>query len=155
MKSNQQKIYARVSALFFMSILVGFDLLAELFCGRFPLFMYLIAGAFGALVGMKLAGWLAAEGLFRKMLRHIAIVGCVMGLLGAALLSTVQQPWTSHCAFRYCGRTLGLSLVQSPFPVATPSCRDLHMCANEYPSFSETQLRDFDELIESSGCEPP
>ena len=113
--------------------------------------MYLIAGAFGALVGMTLA----ADGLFRKILRGVATAGCVMGLLGAVLLSTVQQPWTSHCAFRYCGRTLGLSLVQSPFPVATPSCRDLHMCANEYVPFSESQWRDFYELIKSSGCEPP
>ena len=154
MSSKQQKIYGRVTALFFMSIVMGFDLFFELFCARMPLAVYLIAAGLGALVGVQFAGWLAGEGGFRKALRGLAMVGCVMGLLGATLLSTVQPMWSSHCGFRYCGRTLGLSLGRSPFPVGTPSCRDLHMCANEY-RFTDAEREDFYELIESSGCPAP
>ena len=137
-----------------MSILMGFDLFFELFCARFPLLFYLIAGAVGALVGKKLSGWLAGEGGFKKALRGLAIAGCVMGLLGAGVLSMAPPMWHSKCGFRYCGRALGVSLFRSPFPVGSPSCRDLHMCVNEYP-FTPTEMNQMDDMIERNSCAPP
>ena len=154
MAPNQRKLYSRVSALFAMSLVMGWDLLLELFCARLPLLLYLVAGGLGGWIGWKCAVWLAGDGGGRKLLRAFAILVCVMGLLGAGVLSYVQPRWSSHCGFRYCGRALGVGLWHSPFPVGTPSCRDLHMCANEH-IFTEMERDDLYELIAENGCEPP
>ena len=98
-------------------------------------------------------GWLSGEKRLARSVRFLAILGCGVGLLGAALLSFVAPPWNAHCAFAYCGRALGVGLYQSPFPVGTPSCRDLHMCGNEYV-LSKSQLHALVELMEDRGCEP-
>ncbi len=154
MKSRQQQIYGLVCSLFFMSLVMGCDLFFELFCARIPLVLYLVTGALGAVFGVKFSGWLSVGGWGRKALRALAILGCGMGLLGAGALTFFQPPWGAHCGFRYCGRVMGLGLFQSPFPVGTPSCRDLHMCANEFP-FTERARRDFYDLISTRGCEMP
>ncbi len=154
MEFTQKNIYGAGCSLFFMSLVMGCDLLLELLCARLPLLLYLVAGALGAVVGTKCAGWLAAGAWGRRALRGLAIVAGVMGLLGAATLTLMQPPWSSHCGFRYCGRALGPALSRSPFPVGTPSCRDLHMCANEYP-FDQREGRILDHLIRTRGCEPP
>ncbi|MDP6932905.1 MAG: hypothetical protein QGG40_08300, partial [Myxococcota bacterium] len=124
--SRQRTIHGRVGALFFMSLVMGFDLLFELLCVRLALLFYLLAAALGWLVGRKLSGWLSGAGGLRKALRGLVFTGCVLGLMGAVLLTFVPPLWTSHCGFRYCGRALGVGLTRSPFPVGTPSCRDLH-----------------------------
>ena len=87
-------------------------------------------------------------------IRAIAVVGAGVMLLGTATLTFLPPAWSSHCGFRYCGRALGPSLFRSPFPVGTPSCQNLHMCANEYP-LTQGEMRELMELMSSRGCEPP
>ena len=147
--------YRRVSAGFFVSLFVLWDVFLELFCGRVTLFSYLFVGFFGAWFGAKYVDWLSGGAWGRRLLRGFAVFICVLGLLGATALTLMEPRWGIRCAHKYCGRAMGVSLFESPFPVGSPSCRDLHMCGNEHHSATTPSVRQrFDELLDEKGCEP-
>ena len=150
----EHKKVARVSALFFMSMLVGCDVLLEVFCARFPLMFYVVAALIGYWVGTKMAAWITGEGGGKKILRILVTIVCIGGLFGTIALSTLTPLWGSKCGWRYCARALGPSPMRSPFPVGTPSCGNLHMCANEFP-YTPAERPYFDALIERHDCPPP
>jgi len=138
-----------------MSLVVLWDLVLELMCRRISILSYLLVGLFGAWFGAKFVGWLSGVGWGRKLLRGFAVFICVLGLMGAATLTFMEPRWSTRCGHRYCGRAMGLSLFESPFPAGSPSCRDLHMCGNEYWYASDPAVRhDIDEMLREQGCEP-
>ena len=137
-----------------MSPLMAADLVLELLCVRFPLVMYLLLGAVGAAVGRALVGRLVGGGGLKKALRGVAVLGAAGTILGAAILTVAPPMWRGKCGFRYCGRALGPGLFRSPFPVGTPPCQTLHMCANEY-QFGPGEYRSLTTMMERLGCEPP
>ena len=157
MSNQQNKIlnrYALVGAGFFMSGLVGLDLIGELLCIRFPLLFYLILGAVGMVIGNKARGWLQSRMRLKKLLKIIAITGCLAGLTGAGVLSFYGANWETKCSWRYCGRALGVGLTKSPFPVGTPTCRVLHLCVNEY-NMSPSESAKLYRLIKEGECPAP
>jgi len=118
-------------------------------------FTYLLVGLFGAWFGKRFVDWLSGGGWGRRLLRGGAILVCVLGLLGAGLLTVMEPRWGIRCAHSYCGRAMGISLFESPFPAGSPSCRDLHMCGNEYKNAHEPSVRSaLDEMLHERGCEP-
>ena len=152
---DETKFYRRASAWFFISLFILLDVLLELVCGRIMLFTYLLVGLFGAWFGKKFTDWLSGAGWGRRLLRGFAVLICVLGLLGAATLTFVEPRWSAHCAHSYCGRAMGPSLFESPFPAGSPSCRALHMCGNEYHHASTPSVRsEIDEMLRERGCEP-
>ena len=157
MTNQQHKIlnrYALVGAGFFMSALVGLDVIGELLCIRFPLLFYLILGAMGMLTGNKSRGWLQHRHRLKTFLKIITITGCLAGITGAGALSFYGANWETKCSFRYCGRALGIGLLKSPFPVGSPSCRMIHLCANEYP-MNATENAQLKQLVTETGCPEP
>lgn len=153
---RSQWLYAVGVAMVLPSLLVGLDLGLSFQCARVPLSGYLGAGAIGAVVGPFLGRKLHGDGPLRRPLRALVGVAVGLGLLGAAGMTSGFLPprWDSHCAWRYCGRALGPGLGRSPFPVGTPSCGSLHMCANEYP-YSDDEYRRLLDLTRERGCTPP
>jgi len=157
MSNQQNKIlnrYALVGAGFFISGLVGVDIIGELLCIRFPLLFYLILGAVGMVIGNKAQVWLLNRVRLKKLLQIFALMGCLAGFTGVGVLSFYGANWETKCSFRYCGRALGMGLLKSPFPVGPPSCRMIHLCANEY-SMNATERAQLKQLITETGCPPP
>lgn len=147
-----------VSAGLLMSGLACLDVLLTVFCARFPLLFYLLAGAIGAGIGTlirrKGRGWLDSHPTVKKSLKGLALTGCFFGLLSAGFLTFSPTNWQTKCSWRHCGRALSFSLLDTPYPVGTPSCRALHMCANEYP-LNPAQHAELDRLIKLQGCPEP
>lgn len=141
-----------------MSGLACLDVLLTVFCGRLPLLFYLLAGAIGvaigALIRRKSKDWLAAHPILKKSLKGLALTGCFLGLLSAGFLTFSPTNWQTKCSFRHCGRALGFSLLDTPYPVGTPGCRALHMCVNEYP-LNPAQSAELYRLIKLQGCHEP
>jgi len=152
---KQTTFYRRASAWFFISLFILWDVFLELVCARIMVFTYLLVGLFGAWFGAKFVDWLSGGGWGRKLLRGFSVVICVLGLLGAATLTFIEPRWGIRCAHNYCGRAMGVSLFESPFPAGSPSCRDLHMCGNEYKDALDSSVRStLDEMLREQGCEP-
>ena len=147
--------YALVGAGFLVSVLACLDLLLVVVCAGFPLLFYLVAAGLGALVGVKLKTWLVGHGALKKVLKGVGVTFCFLGLLSAAALTLKKPNWDTRCSFRLCGKALsGFSLFERPYPVGTPSCRGLWLCANEY-RMSPAQRAELDRLIEVQGCPLP
>lgn len=147
--------YRRASAWFFVSLVLMWDVLMELVCRRFSLAFYILVAFFGAWFGAKFVDWLSSGGWGRKLLRGCVLLVCILGVLSALALTFIGPNWNMRCAHNYCGRAMGFSLFESPFPAGSPSCRDLHMCGNEYHSATTPSVRSaFDEMLAERGCEP-
>ena len=157
MSSEEVKIlnrYSLVSAGFFMSSLACLDGVGELLCIRFPLLFYLILGALGIGIGNKARGWLQNRKRLKAFLKVIALTGCFFGFVSAAGLTVMGPNWDTKCSWRYCGRALGFGLLKSPFPVGAPSCRVIHLCANEY-QMSPSESAELYRLVKEQGCPEP
>ena len=147
--------YNLIGAGFFVSGLACLDLLLVVFCAGFPLLFYLVAGAVGFLVGGKSRTSLVGHGALKKLFKGVALTGCFLGLLSAGTLTLRKPNWNTKCSFRYCGKALsGFSLSQTPYPVGTPNCRGLWLCANE-AQMNTAQKAELDRLIEVQGCPIP
>jgi hypothetical protein len=138
----------------FMSFFVATDLFLNFFCSFWPVLFYLGAAALGV--------W-QAETLYRRFsfktagatfVRRLGIALAVFSAVGLVILFTTPVNWHSKCAWRHCGRALGVGLLESPFPVGAPTCGAWHKCANE----SQLSQYDYDELVsrmEAQGCAAP
>ena len=146
--------YALVGAGFFMSGLACLDMVGEILCSRFPLLFYLILGAIGMGIGNKARSWLQPRKRLKTFVQIVAIMGCLGGISSAAILSFYGANWDTKCSWRYCGRALGVGLFVSPFPVGEPSCRMIHLCANEY-RMSPSESAELDRLVKETGCPAP
>ena len=139
------------------SIVAGGDVFFDLFCLRFPLFIYLTAALIGAAGGRGIAAWTRSRPNLQRPVQFLALGLCVLGVMSASYVALSPPNWSSKCAFRYCGRGLsGLSLGQSPYPVGFLDCGNLHLCANEY-RLSPAQRQTLYERIEALGehCDGP
>ena len=143
--------YVLLTTMFCLSLPACLDVFLSFVCVRFPLPFYLAAGASGVFLGVKIKDWLSAGGLFRAVVQIVAIMVCFMGFLCAGVLSASAPNWHTKCSWSYCGEALSFSLLHSPFPVGTPDCSALHMCANEarLNTSQDTELR---RLIKVQGC---
>ena len=146
--------YVLLSTVSLTSVLPCLDLLLTFLCGRLPFVFYLFAAASGAVIGVKLMPWLSTPGRIQNAVHVIALTVCLSGLLSALLLTVSSPDWSQKCAWRNCGEMLGFHWLNSPYPMVTPDCSALHMCANEYP-LSAAQNVELLRLIEEEGCEPP
>ena len=143
-----------VAAGAFISPLVAADLFFNFFCSLLPLFIYLFVGCYGALRGARLHARFAKRTRLATFVRRLGISLAIFSLLGALTLFVIPTDWNTKCAWRYCGRALGLSLTRSPFPVGKPSCAAWHRCANEYP-YSRTESRLLFQRMDKQGCAAP
>ena len=146
--------YAMVCAGFFMSGLACLDGVGELLCIRFPLLFYVVLGAIGIGIGNKARSWLQNRRRLKTFFKVVGLTGCFLGFVSAAGLTLYGANWDTKCSWRYCGRALGVGLTKSPFPVGTPSCRVIHLCANEY-NMSSSESAELNRLIEETGCPEP
>ena len=142
------------SAAAITSVLVATHLVLSLLCSGWPLIFYAVAGGMGALCGPWLHGRSSGDGWGSKLVRRSGAGLAVFSAIGLELLIAMPVNWQSKCAWRHCGRALGPSLWQSPFPVGTPTCGGWHTCANEYP-YSPTEYRRVFAIIEREGCPAP
>ena len=143
-----------VSAGVFISWLVATDLFLNFFCASWPLVVYLAFGALGAWRGASLYRRLSGDTPVKTLLRRGAAALAVCSVVGLAVLSATPVRWDTKCSWRYCGRALGVGLLESPFPVGTPSCRGWSTCVNEYPYSAETYGEVLD-LLRAQGCPEP
>ena len=138
----------------FVSGLVATSFFLSLVCSGWPLVMYFFFGGVGALLGPRLHRRGAGEGLVATILRRGASGLAVFSAVGLIMLCFMPVNWDTKCAWRYCGRALGVGLLESPFPVGTPSCRGWSMCVNEYP-YSDIQYRRALSQIRRQDCPEP
>ena len=146
--------YALVGAGFFMSGLACLDGVGELLCVRFPFLFYLVLGAIGFGVGKKTRRLLQHRVRLKTFFKVVAFVVCLGGISSAAMLSFYGADWGTKCSWRYCGRALGIGFLKSPFPVGSPSCSMIHLCANEY-RMSPSESAELKRLVKETGCPAP
>ena len=137
-----------------MSALVGTNLLLSLFCGSWPLLFYLVLGGLGAWAGERLHHRVSGDTTLATIARRFAVSLALFSAVGLTVLFAMPVSWDTKCSWRYCSRALGPGLLESPFPVGTPSCRAWSMCVNEYP-YSPSQYRDVLGRIKRQGCPAP
>jgi len=138
----------------FVSMLVATDLLLSLFCSSWPLVVYLGVGALGSWAGGRLHRRFSADTTGATLVRRIGVGLALFSAMGLVVLFAMPVNWQTKCSWRYCGRALGPGILESPFPVGTPSCRAWSMCVNEYP-YSPSQYRDVSGRIKRQGCPAP
>jgi hypothetical protein len=143
-----------VSAGAFMSLLVATDLLFSLFCSSWSLLFYLAVAGSGAWKGERLHRRFSADTTRATFVRRFGVVLALFSALGLVVLLAMPVHWDSKCAWRYCGRAMGPGLLESPFPVGTPSCGAWMKCANEF-QYSPKGYRDLLERMEEQGCPAP
>lgn len=80
--------------------------------------------------------------------RLLALAALLIGGAGAATMLTLQPRWDSKIGWRACRLVAGPWHLRSPYPVATPACGILAMCANE-------SAHDVSRLIRAKGCPAP
>lgn len=115
---------------------------------RLPLFGYGVSMLLGSLVAGR---WLPV--FPARSLRGL-LLGLMIAISGLSVHLWNRQPaWSSHDAFRHCGRITGMSLWETPFPIH-PSCSQLLMCINEYP-YSRDEYRAVLHLSMTEGCPAP
>ncbi len=146
--------FRRLSAATMACGVVSLDLLLELLCLRFPLLFYLFAAGCGYAFGGPLSRWSVNFKWFAWLLQWTARRTILVGTLGAVGLTLYTPPWESKCGWRYCGRVLGPSLFQSPFPAPDLGCRTLNRCANEF-QYSKAKYAQLCDFMEERGCAPP
>ena len=138
----------------FLSFIVAFDLLLSLLCSGLPLIMYLLVGGFGAWIGPKLREWFSKRTGVSKFLRVLVPTLACASAIGILVLLILPVHWNGKCAYRYCGRALGMGLMTSPYPVGEPSCRGWSICINEY-SFKPGEREDALERLRKQGGPEP
>ena len=138
----------------FLSGLVVTDLFQSLFCSSWPLVFYLGVWGIGAWMGEGLHRRFSAQTRGATIIRRGAIGMALLSALGLMVLFVMPVRWDSKCAWRYCGRALGPGLLESPFPVGTPSCRGWSLCVNEYP-YSRSDQAEVLRRIREQGCPEP
>ena len=143
-----------VAAGAFVSGLVATDLFLNFFCSFWPLLFYLAAAGLGAWKAEKLERRFSGDTAGATFVRRLGIGLALFSALGLVTLSVMPVNWHSKCAWRYCGRAMGLGLLKSPFPVGTPTCGAWSKCANEY-RFSPEEYRELLRRIEKQGCPAP
>ena len=143
-----------ISAGAFLSVLVATNLFLTLFCGSWPLLFYLLAGALGAWAGPFLHRRFTSRPQLAKIVRAIGIGLAAFSALGLAVLFLLPVNWDAKCAFAHCGRALGPGLMESPFPVGTPTCKGWSICVNEY-QYSNEDYADVLKRMKKQGCPEP
>ncbi len=134
----------------FVSGLVATDLLMRLFCGGWPMVLYLALGGAGAWAGPRLHRRFLDSGIVSRGVKGLSLLSAV----GMVVLFVMPVNWDTKCAWRYCDRALGVGLFKSPFPVGAPTCTGWNRCVNEYP-FSEGEYRKALGQIRRQGCPAP
>jgi len=138
----------------FISGLVATNLFLYLFCSSWPLVIYLAVGGVGAWKAERLHERFSAQTTGATIIRRGAICLAIFSAVGLIALFAMPTNWDTKCSWRYCSRALGPGLLDSPFPVGTPSCRGWSTCVNEY-SYSPAQYRRVLRRIEKQGCPAP
>ena len=140
-----------VSLSFFTTI----DLLTSIFCGRFPLILYLIVGLLGYLAGRRAIRKQRNGHVYNRTKRFLAMTVLLVGMGSAIQLSTDHPTNHSKCAWRTCNRLAGPGLFVSPFPASPPYCSLLHLCINE-ASLNAEESAFINQLIEEDqSCYKP
>ena len=138
----------------FLSGLVATDIALKLFCGSWPLVMYLVVGGVGAWSGKHLQHRFSGQTLGATVIRRGAIGLAALSAVGMMLLFAMPVRWDTKCSWKYCGRALNPGLLVSPFPVGTPSCSGWSKCVNEYP-YSQSEYRRAVQQLSEQGCPAP
>jgi hypothetical protein len=146
--------YRAVSAGACLSVLVGLDLFLNLFCAGFPLIVYLVVAALGAWLGGALYHPLSRDSGGAQFMRWLGATLAFFSMCGIILQFAWPVNWETKCSWRYCGRAMGPSFLESPFPVGTPSCSAWHKCANEYP-FTPAEYNRALERMKRQDCAAP
>ena len=146
--------YRAVASGAFLSGIVGIDLLLNFVCAGLPLVIYLAVAASGAWCGGALYGWLASDSRGPRFVRWLAKALAIFSLCGIVVQIAWPVNWETKCSWRYCGRAMGPTLLESPFPVGTPHCSAWHKCANEYP-FTPVDYNRALERMKEQGCAAP
>ena len=150
-----QKVWNRIQwAGAFVFVLVASEFFLSLFCSHWPLIVYFIIGGIGALLSPWLERLSLKDTLWARGLRTGKLILALGSLIGAAALLTMPVFWDGKCAWRYCGRALGMGLMTSPYPVGEPSCRGWSVCMNEYP-FAPGEREEALERLRTQGCPEP
>ena len=143
-----------VSAGAFVSVLVATDLFLNFFCSFWPLVVYLAFAGLGAWMGERLHRRFSAATAGARFGRRLGIGLAVFSAVGLVVLFALPVNWHTRCAWRYCGRALGPGLLESPFPVGTPSCGAWSKCVNEY-QYARPEYREVLRRMEAQGCPAP
>lgn len=110
-----------------------------------------VLGAFLPIVfylgGMGLFGLIA---VFKpgSTWRWTAVLMLVVGVICGARMLTLDPPWESKIGWQSCRLVAGPWHLRSPYPVATPDCGILSMCANE-------SRYDMTRLMKARRCPAP
>ena len=146
--------FRTVSAGAFLSGIIALDLFLSLFCSGFPLIIYLVVGGLGFWFGGAFHERLSRPSRGAKFFRKLGVVLAVFSVAGVLLQFALPVNWSTKCSWRYCGRVMGPSLFESPFPVGTPSCSAWHKCANEH-QFSGNEYSRLLQRMERQECAAP
>ena len=130
------------------------DYLSKVLCGSLPLFVYLFAACCGVWVSKRKFDHLSEEERSSSWKWRCTLLFALISCLGVLGLAVMPTEWDSKCAWRNCGRALGVSLFQSPFSVAPVTCRGWSVCINEYP-YNAAEQAEVRIRIDESGCPPP
>ena len=133
---------------------VFLDYLAKVLCGSLPLFVYLVAVFWGAWFTRRMFDHLSTQERSSSLKWRVTLLLALLSFLGGLGLAIMPSEWVAKCAWRNCGRVLGVSLFESPFPVEPVTCRGWSVCINEYP-YSDAEYREVLSRIDESGCPPP
>lgn len=117
----------------------GFTELAPLITSFIPISIYL--------GGMLLFGIVAAVKPGRGW-HWLATLMLVVGVVSGSRMLTLEPRWDSKIGWRACRLIAGPFHLRSPYPVGTPGCGILSMCANE-------TRYDMMPLIKARGCPAP
>ena len=153
--SADRRIKLGQTCLFILAV-VFIDALTSVFCGRFPTVVYIVAGAVGYHRGRRLVAKMRAGYFVPAFWRRLVVVVVVcLGLAGGVMLTFSYPPINSKCAWKSCGRALGLGLFVSPFPAPAQTCSYLHMCLNEYPYRRGQSEAVVERIRAMEGCYEP
>lgn len=143
-----------VAAGAFVSGLVATDLFLNFFCSFWPLLFYLAAAGLGAWKAEKLERRFSGDTAGATFVRRLGIGLALFSALGLVTLSVMPVNWDTKCSWRHCSRALGWGLLESPFPVGTPTCRGWSTCVNEY-QYSRSEYQEMLRRIQKQGCPEP
>jgi hypothetical protein len=101
---------------------------------------------------LYLLGLIVGAGLGRlrpsRWWLRLTAISAVIGAAATVVMLSLTPPWHSKIGWRNCGLVAGPLWARSPYPVKTPSCGILSMCANE----SSWDMR---PALAAAGCPPP
>ena len=133
---------------------VVLDYLSKVVCGSLPLVVYLVAACCGAWYTRRMFDHLSMEERSSSLKWRFTLLLSSLSVLGGFGLAIMPPEWGAKCAWRNCGRVLGVSLFESPFSVEPVTCRGWSVCINEY-SYSAAERREVLSRIDEAGCPPP